>query len=166
MDRRESDQGRDDVIPLHGRKVADRLPLGDVDPRSAESSSLAHEFAQRALTPVIKDLRDRHGLLDPRRVAPALGMTVTQLAKCLELEEEALVKAPRAPELEERLEPFAMVVGVVRDVYGGDSKRVRVWLRTPRPEIGGRTPNEALCEPGGIHSVVQFVLSAWLGNAD
>ena len=165
MDRRESDQGRDDVIPLHSRKVADRLSLGDADPRSAEST-LAHEFAQRALTPVIKDLRDRHGLLDPRRVAPALGMTVSQLAKCLEMEEEALVKAPRSPELEERLEPFAMVVGVVRDVYGGDAKRVRVWLRTPRPEISGRTPIEALCEPGGIHSVVQFVLSAWLGNAD
>jgi uncharacterized protein (DUF2384 family) len=91
---------------------------------------------------------------------------VAQLAKCLELDEEMLVKAPRAPELEGRLEPFAMVVGVVRDVYGGDAKRVRLWLRTPRPEIGGRTPNEALCDPGGIQNIVQFVLSAWLGNAD
>jgi hypothetical protein len=165
MDRRESEPGRDDVIPLHGGKVGDRFPQGEVDPRTAEST-LAREFAQRALTPAIKDLRDRHGLLDPRRVAPALGMSVTQLAKCLELEEEELVKAPRSPDLEAWLEPFAMVVGVVRDVYGGDAKRVRVWLRTPRPEIGGRTPNEALCEPGGIHGVVQFVLSAWLGNAD
>lgn len=164
MDRRESDQGKD-VIPLQGRKVDDRLSRGDADPRSAESS-LAREFAQRALTPVIKDLRDRHGLLDPRRVAPALGMTVAQLATCLEMKEEVLVKAPRPPELEARLEPFAMVVGVVRDSYGGDESRVRVWLRTPRPELGGRTPNEALCDPGGIQAVVQFVLSAWLGNAD
>lgn len=165
MDRRESDHGRDDVIPMHGRKPADRLSLGEGDPGVVEST-LAREFAQRALTPVIKDLRDRHGLLDPRRVAPALGMTVAQLAKCLEMEEEALVQAPRSPDLEARLEPFAMVVGVVRDVYGGDDKRVRVWLRTSRPEIGGRTPIEALCEPGGIQAVVQFVLSAWLGNAD
>jgi hypothetical protein len=164
MDRREPDQHRD-VIPLHGRKPEDRLPLDQGDTRSAEST-LALEFAQRALTPVIKDLRDRHGLLDPRRLAPALGMTVAQLGECLELPEEVLTKAPRPPELEARLEPFAMVVGVVRDSYGGDAGRVRVWLRTARPELDGRTPTEAMCNAGGIESVVKLVLSAWLGNAD
>jgi Antitoxin Xre/MbcA/ParS C-terminal toxin-binding domain len=164
MDRREPDPHRD-VIPLHGRKPEDRLPLDQGDARSAEST-LALEFAQRALSPVIRDLRDRHGLLDPRRVAPALGMTTAQLASCLEQSEELLMKAPRPPELEARLEPFAMVVGVVRDSYGGDDKRVRLWLRTGRPELDGRTPLEALCEPGGIQSVVKLVLSAWLGNAD
>src|SRR4051794_37751169 len=154
MDRREPDQHKD-VIPLNGRKPEDRLSLEQGDTRSAESS-LAREFAQRALTPIIKDLRDRHGLLDPRRIAPALGMTIAQLANCLDLSEEALTKAPRPPELEARLEPFAMVVGVVRDVYGGDAGRVRVWLRTGRPELDGRTPNEALCEAGGIQSVVKL----------
>jgi hypothetical protein len=37
--------------------------------------------------------------------------------------------SPPPPGLEERLEPFAMVIGIVRDVYGGDSNRVRTWLR-------------------------------------
>ena len=59
-----------------------------------------------------------------------------------------------------------MVIGIVRDVYGGDSTRVKVWLRTPRPELEGQAPIEALCVPSGIQRVITFVLGAWLRNAD
>ena len=95
-----------------------------------------------------------------------MGLTVEQLAGCLEVSVDAVTKSPPPPGLEVRLEPFAMVIGIVRDVYGGDSKRVRTWLRTPRPELEGQTPIDALCEPVGIDRVVQFVLGAWLRNAD
>ena len=138
---------------------------GGGEPGSAESA-LAGEFAQRALAPLVTDLRGRSGLFEPRRVASALGLNVEQLAACLELPEETLQQSPPVPEMEERLEPFAMVLGVVRDVYGGDGKRVRTWLRTPRPELDGKTPIDALCEPAGIKRVIQFVLGAWLRNAD
>ena len=57
-------------------------------------------------------------------------------------------------------------IGIVRDVYGGDSDRVRTWLRTPRPELEGQTPIDAMCVPSGIQRVIQFVLGAWLRNAD
>jgi hypothetical protein len=133
---------------------------------SAAESALAREFAQRALAPLVSDLRGRHGRLDARRVAGALGLTLEQLANCLELSHDALRRSPPPPGLEERLEPFAMVVGIVRDVYGGDSKRVRIWLRTPRPELDGQTPIDALCIPFGIQRVIQFVLGAWLRHAD
>lgn len=129
-------------------------------------SPLAREFAQRALAPLISDLRGRSGLLDGRKVAGAVGLTAEQLAGCLELSVDAVTKSPPPPGLEARLEPFAMVIGIVRDVYGGDSTRVRTWLRTPRPELEGRTPIDALCEPSGIDQVIRFVLGAWLRNAD
>ena len=129
-------------------------------------SALAREFAQRALAPLISDLRGRSDRLDGRRVAGAVGLNIEQLAECLELSVDAVTKSPPPPGLEARLEPFAMVIGIVRDVYGGDSKRVRTWLRTPRPELDGQTPIDALCEPSGIDRVVQFVLGAWLRNAD
>jgi hypothetical protein len=129
-------------------------------------SALAREFANRALAPIVRDLRNRHGLLDPVKVASAVGITVPQLADCLELPAEMLKASPLPDELEERLEPFAMVIGIVRDVYGGDDSRVRTWLRTPRPELEGKTPNEALCEPAGVKGVISFVLGAWLRNAD
>jgi hypothetical protein len=165
MDKHDPDSRRD-IIPISGRKPSDPLAGGgNVDPRSGESA-LAREFAQRALTPFIANLRNRQGQLDAKKVAPALGLTVTQLAECLELHVDELTHSPPAPELEARLDPFAMVIGVVRDVYGGDDNRVRLWLRTPRPELNGRTPNETLCVPGGIQTVIQFVLGAWLGNAD
>jgi hypothetical protein len=165
MDKRDSDSRRD-IIPIHGRKPVDPLAGGgNVDPRSGESA-LAREFAQRALTPFIENLRNRQHQLDARRVASALGLTVTQLAECLELSVEEITQSPPLPELEARLEPFAMVIGIVRDVYGGDDNRVKLWLRTPRPELDGQTPNEALCVPAGIQTVTQFVLGAWLGNAD
>ena len=148
-----------------GRRPDLGLIRGGADSRASESP-LAREFAERALAPVIKDLRNRHGRFDAGRVSGALGMTIQQLADCMELPVEQLRASSQTGEIDERLEPFAMVVGIVRDVYGGDDRRVRVWLRTPRPELEGKTPNEALCEPSGLPAVVRFVLGAWLGNAD
>jgi hypothetical protein len=148
-----------------GRKSDLGLIRGGSDPRAGESP-LAREFAERALAPLISDLRNRQGQLDPSRVASALGLSGQQLADCLELPMEQLRGEMPAAELHARLEPFAMVIGIVRDVYGGDDTRVRAWLRTPRPELEGKTPNEALCEPAGLPAVIRFVLGAWLGNAD
>jgi antitoxin Xre/MbcA/ParS-like protein len=147
------------------RKPELGLIRGGADPRATESP-LARAFAERALAPLVGDLRNRHGQLDASRVAHALGLTLPQLASCMELSVEQLRGELPPEELESRLEPFAMVIGIVRDVYGGDDKRVRVWLRTPRPELEGKTPNEALCVPSGLPAVVRFVLGAWLGTAD
>jgi uncharacterized protein (DUF2384 family) len=58
------------------------------------------------------------------------------------------------------------VIGIVRDVYGGDSNRVRTWLRTPRPELEGKAPIDTMCMPAGMQRVTHFVLGAWLRNAD
>ena len=152
-----------------GRQGARKPELGVLrggGSQQAGESALAREFAQRALAPLISDLRGRSGRLDGRKVAAAVALTVDQLADCLELSVEAVTMSPPPPGLEARLEPFAMVIGIVRDVYGGDSARVRTWLRTPRPELDGKTPIDALCEPSGIDRVVHFVLGAWLRNAD
>ena len=160
----ESDKG-EDAKPKSGSKPEFGVVGRDTDPRAGESA-LAREFAERALAPLINDLRGRSGALEPKRIASTLGMRLDQLASCLELSEDALQESPPPESLEARLEPFAMVIGVVRDVFGGDDKRVRTWLRTPRPELDGQTPLDALCEPAGIQRVIHFVLSAWLGNAD
>jgi hypothetical protein len=163
--RNDSDKGGEESGREPTRKPELGLVGGSADPRASESA-LAREFAQRALAPIIADLRARSGRLDAGRVASAVGLTVPQLAQCLELPEEALRSSPPAPELEAMLEPFAMVIGIVRDVYGGDDKRVRAWLRTPRPELEGAAPLETMCVPSGIQRVISFVLGAWLGNAD
>jgi hypothetical protein len=163
--RNDSDKGGEESGREPKRTPDLGLVAGSADPRAGESA-LARAFAQRALAPIIADLRARSGRLDAARVAAAVGMTVPQLADCLELPEEALRSPPPAPELEAMLEPFAMVIGIVRDVFGGDDKRVRAWLRTPRPELDGKAPLETMCEPSGIQRVITFVLGAWLGNAD
>jgi hypothetical protein len=160
----ESDKG-EDARPPSGRKLEPAVGSRGMDPR-ADESALAREFAERALAPLINDLRGRSGWLEAKRVATTLGMRLDQLATCLELSEDVLHKPPSRDFLEARLEPFAMVIGIVRDVYGGDDNRVRTWLRTPRPELDGQTPLEALCITAGIQRVIHFVLSAWLGNAD
>ena len=160
----ESDKG-EDAGRQGGRKPDLGVLRGGGDERTGESP-LAREFAQRALAPIISDLRGRSGRLDARKVAAAVGLTMPQLANCLEVSVESLQLSPPPPGLEERLEPFAMVVGIVRDVYGGDSTRVKAWLRTPRPELDGQAPIDALCVPMGIQRVVTFVLGAWLRNAD
>jgi hypothetical protein len=162
--RNESDKN-EEAARESGRKPELGLTRGDAEARNGESV-LAGEFAQRALAPLITDLRGRSGRLDARRIASAIGLTVPELADCLELPEEALQQNPPSEGLDERLEPFAMVVGVVRDVYGGDAKRVRTWLRTPRPELEGQTPIDVMCVPSGMQRVINFVLNAWLRNAD
>jgi hypothetical protein len=161
----ESDKGEEDARRQAGKKPEPGLPTGSADPRAGESA-LAREFAQRALAPLINDLRGRSGLIEANRVASTVGMRLEQLAECLELPEDVLKKSPPPEFLEARLEPFAMLIGIVRDVYGGDDKRVRSWLRTPRPELDGQTPLDAMCIPAGIQRVITFVLGAWLGNAD
>jgi hypothetical protein len=160
----ESDKGEDTGRP-GARKPELGVLRGGSDERVVDSP-IAREFAQRALAPIISDLRGRGGRLDARKVAAAIGLTMPQFASCIEVSEESLRLSPPPPGLEERLEPFAMVIGIVRDVYGGDSKRVKVWLRTPRPELDGQTPIEAMCVPFGIQRVTTFVVGAWLRNAD
>jgi hypothetical protein len=158
-------EGSDDANRNSPRKPEFGVP-GDSTPANARESVLARAFAERALAPLVTDLRSRQGLLLATRIAAALGLTLQQFADCMSLPLDLLRQSPPLGGLEERLEPFAMVIAIVRDVYGSDDKRVRLWLRTPRPELDGKTPNEALCEIGGIHRVTQFVLSAWLKNAD
>ena len=164
MIRNESGKGDEAELP-QGKKPDLGIIRGTPDAEIGESA-LAKEFAQRALAPLVSDLRGRHGRFEPRRIAGAIGITTQQLADCLEVSLDAVEKSPPPPGLEDRLEPFAMVIGIVRDVYGGDSKRVRTWLRTKRPELDGQTPIDALCVPSGIQRVIQFVLGAWLRNAD
>ena len=160
------DSGRNEPGDRTSSRKSDLgLIRGSADSRASESP-LAREFAERALAPLIGDLRNRQGRLDPSRVAATFGLTLRQLGDCLELSVEQLRGELSPTELESRLEPFAMVIGIVRDVYGGDDKRVRTWLRTPRPELEGKTPNEALCTPAGLPAVIRFVVGAWLGNAD
>jgi len=161
-----NESGTGDEAELPQRKKTDLGIIRGAPDSQISDSALAREFAQRALAPLVSDLRGRHGLFEPRRIADALGITAQQLADCLEVSLDAVQKSPPPPGLEERLEPFAMVIGIVRDVYGGDSKRVRTWLRTSRPELDGQTPIDALCVPAGIHRVIHFVLGAWLRNAD
>ena len=123
-----------------GKQGARRPDLGVLrgGGETTNESALAKRFAQRALAPLIPDLRGRHGRFEARRIASAIGITPQQFADCLEVSLDAVQKSPPPPGLEERLEPFAMVISIVRDVYGGDSKRVRTWLRTPRPELDRR----------------------------
>lgn len=160
------DADKSDEAGNQGARKPDLGVLRGGGDASASEVALAREFAQRALAPLVSDLRGRHGRFEPRRIADALGITAQQLADCLEVSLDAVQKSPPPPGLEERLEPFAMVIGIVRDVYGGDSKRVRTWLRTSRPELDGQTPIDALCVPAGVNRVIQFVLGAWLRNAD
>jgi hypothetical protein len=164
MIQNESGKG-DDAERTQGKKPDLGIVRGASDAQLRDSG-LAKEFAQRALAPLISDLRGRHGRFEPRKVAAAVGLSMRQLADCLEVSVDAVQMSPPPPGLEERLEPFAMVIGIVRDVYGGDSNRVRTWLRTPRPELEGTTPIDTMCMPAGIQRVIQFVLGAWLRNAD
>jgi hypothetical protein len=66
-----------------GNRNAPRKPdvgFGLNAPANARESVLARAFAERALAPLITDLRSRQGLLLATRIAPALGLKLSQVA--------------------------------------------------------------------------------------
>src|SRR3982751_5878744 len=78
MHSNDADKG-DDAGRQPARKPELGLLRGGGDERTTESA-LAREFAHRALAPLVSDLRGRHGLLDGRKVAGAIGLTPQQFA--------------------------------------------------------------------------------------
>lgn len=127
---------------------------------SGAPASLAAAF--HLATP---DLREQ-GALSIRRIADYLGVAQQDVAAATAVKPKAASARPALPARGSALQPFADVIALVRDVYGGDHDRVRAWLRAPRPELSGKTPLAVMLEPGHVVAVRDLVETAWAGDPD
>ena len=91
----------------------------------------------KELVRVTKDLRLPSGKLSALLVAGALGLTVRQMAGCLDCSAQVLNKAPDADSLQRRLADFERVARLRAVVTNDGFKR---WLRKPNQELDDKTP--------------------------
>ena len=122
-------------------------------------SSPVEQAVRDTLDALVLDLRDSAGGWDVERVAAALGVAPAVLADAMTRD-----AGDHEPEMS-RIAAAVDVIGLLRDVYGGDAVRVQSWLRQPLPRLGGSPPMELLLE-GDPSGVVQLALGGWLGEPD
>lgn len=111
-------------------------------------------------------LRSESGRLDASRIAQALGVPLKKLAAAIGTGYTTVHKTPDSPALQAVLAPFANVVAMLDEVFGGDGQRVLAWLQVPQERLGNTTPRQAMLAPGGVAGVEQFVAGAWMGEPD
>ncbi len=117
------------------------------------------------------DLRaGKSGRWDAKRIARVLGVEFTALADALGVRYTTMVNTPASQALQPKLEPFAAVLAIVREVYADTDtqtrdERVRMWLALQQPELG-TTAREAMLRPGAAPAVAQWVTRKWLGEGE
>lgn len=134
---------------------------GDVERPASEAPRIAEAFALPT-----DPLRSESGRLDATRIAELANVPLRRLAAAIGVKYGTLHKTPDAPAVQTALAPFANVLAMLNQVYGGDARRLRAWLETPQAALGERPPREVLLEPGGVQGVEQFITGAWLGEPE
>jgi hypothetical protein len=98
------------------------------------------------------------GRYDALRLAGSLGLSTEEMARAVGRTPRGLRKTPDSPRLQEALAELVALVGRLRELLDGSIEYVRVWLRAPHPDLGGRTPLSYLVE--GKPEVVTALVEA------
>ena len=102
------------------------------------------------------------GRLDIRPVAALFGVTVSELARFIDVEEKTALKTPDSKKLHERLLPYEQVAGAL-DLLEGDASAFRKWLNSANSELNNQTPMQ-LVKEGKAKDLAGLVRSALLGQ--
>jgi hypothetical protein len=110
------------------------------------------------------ELRDAEtGRLDARRLAAATGLSLAALARASGVSQQALSATPDLPAAQSGLPPIARLSVMLDEMFTPEHKRI--WLQTPHPRFGGRSPAEAI-EAGDAELVALSVGNALEGHPD
>ncbi len=115
----------------------------------------------KVVTPEFRDVQS--GRLDARRIAEDMEMSVAALARASGASEKTLSSDPDSPAAQAGLLPVARLSSVLNHLFPPEHKRV--WLQTPHPRFGDRSPMQAV-EEGEAELVLLSVESARDGSPD
>ena len=101
------------------------------------------------------------GRLDAARIASYLDVTLKDFAAAVGDGYKALHKTPAKASIQPALVPIARILDILVGMYG-KRVRVRAWLHTPHPDLGGTTPMSLLLH--GKADVVRDMLEAALAG--
>ena len=93
-------------------------------------------------------------------------MSLEEFARMVAESDRVIRETPDGETLQERLAPFANVLAMVGEYFGGDAGRMRSWLNRPQPRLGNRTPLTILGMPGRSTAVERWITGLWLGDGD
>ncbi|MBE7158569.1 MAG: DUF2384 domain-containing protein [Rhodospirillales bacterium] len=95
---------------------------------------------------VLAELHDeQNGRVDAQKVADYLGVPLKRLAEGLSLTYKTVHRNPSAEAIQEALRPVKRALDILADFFGPPA-RVRAWLNTPHPDLGGLTALETILE--------------------
>jgi hypothetical protein len=129
---------------------------------SAESSGRPKLFADTDYTG--KLFSENSGRLDIRSVAEIYDLSISELARMINVEVKTAHKTPDSAAIHEGLIPFeevARTLGLMR----GSVPDFRRWLNASNAELDYRAPLQMI-RAGQIHELAGIVRSALLGQPD
>jgi hypothetical protein len=105
------------------------------------------------------------GRYDALRLAGSLALTTEEMARVLGRTPRGLRKNPASARLQPEMGNLVSLIGRLRELLDGSMEYVRVWLRAPHPDLGGRTPMSYLLEgrPDAVEALVQAIEAGQLG---
>jgi uncharacterized protein (DUF2384 family) len=78
---------------------------------------------------------EKSGRIDAQRLADYLGIPLKRLAEALDLNYKTTHRNPSAESLQATLRPIKRILEILQDFFR-KPETVRVWLRTPHPDLG------------------------------
>jgi hypothetical protein len=98
------------------------------------------------------------GHYDALRLAHTLALSTEEIARVLHRTPRGLRKNPDSPHLQESMAEIVRLTSRLRELLDGSIEYVRIWLRSPHPDLAGRTPLSYLLE--GKPEVVEALVAA------
>ena len=140
-----------------------KLPEQKHDSRiSGESSGRPKLFADTDYT--AKLFNETSGRLDIRSVAEIYDLSVSELARMINVEAKTAHKTPDSTAIRDGLIPFEEVAKTL-SLMRGSVSNFRRWLNASNAELNFRTPLQMI-HAGQIHELAGIVRSALLGQPD
>ncbi len=129
-------------------------------PTAEERRSLGSGLLE-IVAPALRD--PESGRLDARRISEDTGMSLAALARASGVSQQALSATPDSPGAQAGLVPIAQLSEMLDEMFAPEHKRI--WLQTPHPRFGGRSPVQAI-EEGDAELVALSVAGALEGLPD
>lgn len=86
------------------------------------------------------------GRIDALRLAKALNLITREMPDILQRTSRGLLKNPDSQQLQSEMARLVRIITQLREILDGSMEYVKIWLRAPHPDFGGRTPLSYLVE--------------------
>ena len=148
--------GATSVVPAERVDVAWKNLLRVLSKAKGAATVRVHET-------FVRGFHDQSGRLDAIRVADAMGLTLSQIAKAIGVTPSALSKRPTAGAAQVGLREIEFCWATLLEALG-EQELARAWLHAGHPDFSGKPPLEYLLE-GGAKRLGDYLRAALAGEA-